>query len=754
VTQAGKKPPRRLADRIAVRRGEFVQLRRRLLSRTWLWAAVFVISCVVLVTPGREARYPLLRSGTVASVDVVVDRDVVVPDPESTEEKRRRASQEVLPVYVFDPGVASRVASSLERLFAAARADGSGEAGELAARLGDVSGLPIQPQEAEALRGVGFSGDLLNVVLDLVGGLYRQGVAADRLELLQSADRGVAIREPSGRERVELDVYRFIDASSGLLDAVDQRLANESVVPRRSRATLAALMARAMPPNITLDRGETLARRIKAAGSVQEVSVHLTRGRVLVRRGDEVTPQVERLLAALAVRRESSYFLGQSAGVFLLAALVAGALFFFLKREGPTKEEARSRFGSLVVLGVLVLVLERALAFVAQSVAGSVMRDSLSTGGVVLAALPHATGPILAGLMFGLPVALLFAAVQCILISLMLAGDVNLGVFALAAGTAGAFASQRLKERNVFARVALLVATVNALATVGLTLWKGRAVDGSLLAAEVTAGVVGALLSAALASFVLPVLESATGTITDIRLLELSNPNLPLLKRLALEAPGTFQHSLAMANLAEAAAEAVGANPLLARVCCYYHDIGKLAKPEYFVENQRGENPHDHLSPWMSSLVVSNHVKAGLELARQYRLPEPIREAISTHHGTKLIRYFFSRAKEQETEDTGQVEEAGFRYQGPRPRSKEMGILLLADVVEAAGRTIQDPTPGKIQGMIEQVIKNVLEDHQLDECDLTLKDIERIEATFFWVLTSAFHQRVEYPGFDFNRRRG
>lgn len=749
-----KKPPRRLADRIAVRSGEFVQLRRRLLSRTWLWAAVLVLACVVLVVPRREARYPALRAGTVASVDIVVDKDVTVPDPESTEEKRRRASQEVLPVYIYDPAVAVKVSNSLERLFAAAREGAPGTPSELAARLGDVSGLPIQPQEAEALHQIGFSGDLLNVLLDLVNGLYRQGIAADRLELLQSADRGVAIREPSGKERVELDVYRFIDASSGLLDTIEQRLAAEPVVPRRSRATVAAFLARAIPPNITLDRGETLARRIKAAASVEEVSIHLARGRVLVRRGDEITPQTERLLAALAVGRESSYLLGQSAGVFLIAALLAGALFFFLKREGPTKEEARSRFGALVVLTVLVLALERALAFVAQSVAASIMRDPVSTASVVLAALPHATGPILAGLMFGLPVALLFAAIQCILISLMLAGDVNLSVFALAAGTAGAFASERLKERNVFARVAVVVATVNALAIVGLTLWKGRAVEGNMLVAEVTAGIVGALLSAALASFILPVLESATGSITDIRLLELSNPNLPLLKRLALEAPGTFQHSLAMANLAEAAAEAVGANPLLARVCCYYHDIGKLAKPEYFVENQRGENPHDHLSPWMSSLVVSNHVKAGLELARQYRLPEPIREAISTHHGTKLIRYFFSRAKEQETEDTGQVQETEFRYQGPRPHSKEMGILLLADVVEAAARTLQDPTPGKIQGMIDQVIKNVLEDHQLDECDLTLKDIERIEATFFWVLTNAFHHRVDYPGFDFNSRRG
>jgi putative nucleotidyltransferase with HDIG domain len=290
-------------------------------------------------------------------------------------------------------------------------------------------------------------------------------------------------------------------------------------------------------------------------------------------------------------------------------------------------------------------------------------------------------------------------------------------------------------------------------AVVGLALWHGRIADGQVLGAQVVAGALGGVVAAALASFLLPVLEALTGTITDIRLLELSNPNLPLLRRLSLEAPGTFQHSLAMANFAEAAAEAIGANPLLARVCCYYHDIGKLAKPEYFVENQRNENPHDHLTPWMSALVVSNHVKAGLELAREFKLPEPIRGAIATHHGTKLIRYFYSRAKEKEDPDRGEVQETEFRYPGPRPRSKEMGILLLADAVEAASRTLQEATPGRIQSMIDQVIKNVLEDGQLDDCELTLKDIEKIGAAFFWVVSNAFHHRIDYPGFDFNRKR-
>lgn len=745
---------RTTAARLAVRRGEFVQLRRRLLAKTWLWYACFIVLGTLIVVPGRSSRIPVLAAGEIASSDVVVDRDVVLPDAESTEEKRRRASFDVLPVYVYDPAVATALVDKLNRIFPDGRRQAVGDSIDLAQRLSEVGSLVIQPREAEVLRAAGFSEELQGVLREVVQRLYRQGVVSDRMELLHSADRGITLRTAAkNEERVELDVYRFQDSGSGLAEVVEQRLAAEPGIQRSWRAPLAAMLARAMVPNVVLERGETLARRLKAASGVEEVSVRLPHGKVLVRRGDEVTAQTARLLAALAERDTSTQTLLPLAGVTLLMGLLGGAWQFYLRRQSPSPEESRTRFGAVVILTVLVLLLERGFAFLAGGVAASVMRDPFGHVEIYLPALPHGAGPILASLMFGLPVGVLFAVVQSVLVALMLGGEVSVAVYALVTGVAAAFASQRLKERYVLARVGAVVAGVNAVAVLGLVLWHGKIADGQVLGAQVVAGALGGVVAAALASFLLPVLESLTGTITDIRLLELSNPNVPLLKRLSLEAPGTFQHSLAMANFAEAAAEAIGANPLLARVCCYYHDIGKLAKPEYFVENQRSENPHDHLTPWMSALVVSNHVKAGLELAREFKLPEPIRDAITTHHGTKLIRYFYSRAKEKEDPDRGEVQESEFRYPGPKPRSKEMGVLLLADAVEAASRTLQEATSGRIESMIDQVIKNVLEDGQLDECELTLKDIEKIGAAFLWVLSNAFHHRIDYPGFDFNRKR-
>lgn len=754
MTGKDGKPERTTAARLAVRRGEFVQMRRRLLGTTWLWWVCFLVLGSLVVLPLRSTRVPLLAAGEIASADIVVDREVVLPDAESTEEKRRRASFEVLPIYVYDPAVAATLADKLERVFQEGQRQPEGDAFDLAQRLSEVGSLVIQPREAEVFRNANFSEELLRPLRETEQRLYRQGVVSDRMELLHSADRGITLRTAGKNDdHVELDVYRFVDGGTSLAEVVEQRLAAEPGIPRSWRGPLAAMLARAMIPNVTLDRGETLARRLKAASSVEEVSVRLPRGKVLVRRGDEVSAQTARLLAALAERDTSTRTLAPVAGVLLLLTLLAGAWQFYLRRMSPSLEEARTRFGAAVILSVMVLVLERSFAFLAQGMAAGLMRDPFGHAEIYLPSLPHGAGPILASLMFGLPVGVLFAVTQSVLVALMLGGNASVVVYAILAGVAASLASQRLKERYVLARVGAVVALVNALAVVGLALWHGRIVDGRVLGVEVAAGVLGGVVAAALASFLLPVLESLTGTITDIRLLELSNPNVPLLKRLSIEAPGTFQHSLAMANFAEAAAEAIGANPLLTRVCCYYHDIGKLAKPEYFVENQRNENPHDHLTPWMSALVVSNHVKAGLELAREYKLPEPIREAISTHHGTKLIRYFYSRAKEKEDPDLGQVQESEFRYPGPRPHSKEMGILLLADAVEAASRTIQEPTPGRIQSMIDQVIKNVLEDGQLDDCELTLKDIEKIGAAFFWVLANAFHHRIDYPGFDFNRKR-
>jgi putative nucleotidyltransferase with HDIG domain len=239
------------------------------------------------------------------------------------------------------------------------------------------------------------------------------------------------------------------------------------------------------------------------------------------------------------------------------------------------------------------------------------------------------------------------------------------------------------------------------------------------------------------------------GYTTDIKLLELASLDQPLLRELMVQAPGTYHHSVIVSNMVEASARAVHANPLLAKVAAYYHDIGKIKKPLYFIENQEGRvNKHEKLAPSMSSLILISHVKDGVELARQYRLGKEIIDIIGQHHGTSLITYFYEKAKEQVEKKGGrclQVEEADFRYPGPKPQTKEAGLVMLADVVEAASKTLVEPTSARIQGMVQKMVNKIFSDGQLDECELTLKDLHEIAKSFNMTLSGIFHHRVEYP---------
>ncbi|MBI3332718.1 MAG: HDIG domain-containing protein [Candidatus Omnitrophica bacterium] len=265
------------------------------------------------------------------------------------------------------------------------------------------------------------------------------------------------------------------------------------------------------------------------------------------------------------------------------------------------------------------------------------------------------------------------------------------------------------------------------------------------VAAHSLAALGGGFLSSLIAFCLLPLCESLFGLITDVTLLELSDLNHPLLKELSVKAPGTYHHSLIVANLAEAACEVVGADSLLARVGCYFHDIGKLVHPEYFVENQPPDaSRHDPLTPSMSSLVILSHVKEGIKLAQRYRLNQAIIDFIPGHHGTGLIYYFYRRALE-EVEDESLLKEERFRYPGPKPHTRETAVALLADSSEAATRALREKSPARIEEVVRRIINNKFIDGQLDECDLTLRNLHQIAGAFLRVLAGIYHSRIEYP---------
>jgi putative nucleotidyltransferase with HDIG domain len=320
-------------------------------------------------------------------------------------------------------------------------------------------------------------------------------------------------------------------------------------------------------------------------------------------------------------------------------------------------------------------------------------------------------------------------------------------IVALAGGLISIFSIRNATQRSSLTRAGLLIAAVNVLSIIALGLIHRNPTD--LMFRNSMWGVLNGFISSILTLGILPFLETFFDISSSFRLMELTNPNQPLLKQLLVEAPGTYHHSVVVGNLAEAATEEIGGNSLLARVGAYYHDIGKLKRPYFFAENQEAyKNIHDDLEPSLSALVIASHVKDGIELARKYRLPKSIVDIINQHHGTGIISYFYHRALQGNVDKSGEVDEESYRYSGPKPQSKEAGVILLADMLEAEARTLNNPTASRIKSLTQNVINKNLVNGQLDDCNLTLRELNKIKDVFSRILTGMFHNRVEYPDED------
>ncbi|MDH7498574.1 MAG: HDIG domain-containing protein, partial [Syntrophomonadaceae bacterium] len=422
----------------------------------------------------------------------------------------------------------------------------------------------------------------------------------------------------------------------------------------------------------------------------------------------------------------------------LLFVLITTYLFIEYLRRYHHGVLADNRF--MLLLG-LAAVLVAVLAKVVTMISIGERPEINALSGYLI---PAAVGPMLVAVLVEPRIGYLMAGVLAFYVGLLTQG--NQLAFALTAfvgGSVGVFRMSQLSQTSDLARSGLHVALGNAATVVATGLLAGT-MDAQQLGVGSLLGVLNGFLSTVLVIGLLPYLESAFSITSMIKLLELSNPNQELLRRLLVEAPGTYHHSILVGNLAEAAAQAVGAQPLLVRVGAYYHDIGKLKRPYFFVENQMSfENPHDKIAPSLSALIITSHIKDGVEMAHQARLPRVIVDFIEQHHGTSLVKYFYSRALEEDAER--RVSEESFRYEGPKPQSKEAAIVMLADAVEAAVRSLAEPTPNKVEAMVRSIIRDKLNDRQLEECELTFRDLDVIAESFLKTLGGIYHTRVEYP---------
>lgn len=472
----------------------------------------------------------------------------------------------------------------------------------------------------------------------------------------------------------------------------------------------------------------------------EPVFTKIKRGQVIVRAGDLVSRGQARRLKLLSETLRSQQLAGSVAGYAVLSALVLLSVYSFAVNFWPRPRLPNRDLILVAITLVLSALLVRIFALFSNSLSYSFADLDRST---FLLATPVAVGGILLQVTLGAMSVFMFVLSFGLLVEVFLEHSWLLLLLIVVGNIVAALSVKSCSRRASFIAAGLRIASVNVLLVLCFVMIYPdyRATE---YAWRVVWAMSGGLLSGLLSAGLVPLAEYYGRYITDIKLLELSSLDRPLLRELSLQAPGTWNHAMVMSQIAESAAEAIGANSLLARVGSYYHDIGKIKMPLYFVENQRGkENRHDKLTPSMSALIIKSHVKEGIELANQHRLPALVVDLIPQHHGTALIEYFYEKAvAEAENGDT--VDESHYRYGGPKPQSREAGILMLADAVEAASRTIVDPSPAKIQGAAQKIINKVFASGQLEESDLTLRDLHLIAKSFTRVLSGIFHRRVEY----------
>jgi putative nucleotidyltransferase with HDIG domain len=755
----------KMARKEGPHKGWFRETLEKLRSRLTWWDLLFGTGATLLIATlllgfGFQTL-PSYKAGEIAAQEVRAPLDVTYEDLEATASLRDAARDRAPSVYEFDADRIASLESEISRAFTAGR------------RLLSDQGVPPQidlegtqlPPTLNSLEGeVGktiplrflpllvahrFGADLEKKILQVLDTVLRGGVVADGEAFRQDLKRGIVLRDPTALVERPLREFSGVRSLEAAKECVRQYQMEFSEFPPASRAELLALLDSQIITTLIFNAAETTARREAAAARVRPIQVQLKKGKVIIRAGEQVTARAMADLAILRHMQRPRFILSQLLGLFFFVASLLYALWRYLVHYQNRHRKIRNHAVLVVLVIMLAAIVVRLLTAAADILSERVSLVFLQDPFNLYSAIPFSFAALLVTLLIDTNVGLIVSMMAGVITGLFY-GDIYLAVYALLGSLAGIYGIRQYKERSALFKSGLTIGVVNAFALLGIHLLKQDTFVFFQLVSKAALGIVSGMFAAALSSILLPALESLFKVTTDIRLLELSNLNSPVLRRLSVEAPGTYHHSLMVGTLAEAAAEAIGANPLLVRVAAYYHDLGKVLRPEYFMENQAfGVNKHEALTPSLSCLILASHVKSGLELARQAGLTETIRQMIAEHHGTRVMTFFYQKAKESAGVDDREVREGDFRYPGPKPQSKEAAVLMMADSVEAASRTLSNPSATQIQGMIERLIEDILADSQLDQCDITIREVRLAKESLFKVLSGIHHRRIDYPGYDF-----
>lgn len=667
-----------------------------------IYICTFLIIYFTLITSLSTKTYDI-KEGEIAKVSIRAQRNTI--DEASTSARKKEAVSLVPPQYTIKTEVKDNAINTINTVFAKAMQlkESNIDIKEKAAQLANTSNIGLSEEDTNTLLNLN-NVDLVNLknsLIETMNDVYE-------LSIQFNPNLSTEVNNENLKKAQDIVQMNF----------------NKSKFSRSTRDLGTAIGVRLVKHNSFYDKEKTDEMRNNAINNTPPVTIK--KDQIIVMEGEQITPEKYATLKSVGLINTNSkyeWYIYISLGVII--ALILFIQSFYIYKYQNNIYNDWSKFLLVNIINCISLILARVLGMVSPFL------------------IPFALAPILLTLLLNYKISLTVSVINAIFISGAMNFNSDVLIIAILNAVVGALIIQKLQQRNDILFSCLYIAVINVITTLSIGFLLSNNIKDNLTKSGFS--LIGSGLAGILTIGVLPVFESVFDIVTNIKLLELSNPNSPLLKKLLLEAPGTYHHSILVANLAEVAAEAVGGNPVLARVCSYYHDVGKIKRPYFFKENQIGnDNPHNKITPNLSALIIISHVKDGLELAKEYRLPKVIHNIIEQHHGTSLVKYFYITAKNK-SENPEEVIEADFRYQGQIPLSKEAGIIMLADSVEAAVRSINEPTQTKIEEMVNNIMKNRLNEGQLDDCDITLKDLNKIKEAFLKTLTGIYHQRIEYP---------
>lgn len=714
-----------------------------------------------------EIRTPTnYQVGDIAKSDIISPVSFEMIDEITTEEKRHKAEAAVPIIFDYDPAVFEKVSGSVYRAFRLMRSEMRGIRWpkKMADREEKIKEFLSHKSEFEKELGVGvsdylfewlvghrFSARYENIAIRNLEKWYENKIAENSDKVFPSGKTialgRVVQKNARGREFM-LQKKEVLDTQQIENFELAQTKVLDSLSPQ-DRANILAFSRLLIYPNLTLNKQEMENRRQAARDSVLPITISIKKNQTIVTDGTVIQPFHVAMLKEIEILKSGHRqdVMTVAMGLFFLSVIVV--FFQYLHRFAGVRMKVDRR--DILMMGAVILgmvVITKLFWFFTETAFVSKFGAWIPRS-IFLYAAPVAAGPMLVGLVVSSgEVVWIFTAFTSIVMGLMTEMNFAYMLVTFAGGIAAARGVYSCKKRNDIYLAGVRTGLVNVI-MIALVISISK-VDQEGYFAEILSaipsGFLGGIFSAFFAMMLVPLVESVFNYTTDVKLLELSNLNHPLLKDMIVKAPGTYHHSMMVGSMVEAASEEIGANPLLAKVMAYYHDIGKMEHANYFIENQKsGSNPHDHISPFMSKTLLIAHVKDGVELGIKHKLGKPIIDGVIQHHGTTLISYFYNKALDQKSEGDIEISEEEFRYPGPKPQFREAALCMLADSIEAAARSLDEPTAVRLQNIVRNIIQRKFMDGQLDECNLTLKDLSKVEAAFCKILLGIYHQRIDYP---------